>query len=137
ITLSIAALGVALIPLVARPVLHMAARGMDSFALGLLGGARLAIVLLFSLPILLLGTASPWAGRLLLAWGAAQGIQGAQIGTTLGRLSAIGTIGSLLGSFLPVLLLIPAVGTRWTFFILALTLLLVLALGALRQRYVW
>ncbi len=130
LTLTLAALGVAIIPLLSRPVLRLAATGLEQFAPGLLAGALLAILLLFSVPVLLLGTASPWAARLRL-----EGEP--QVGATLGRLSAVGTVGSLLGSFLPVLLLIPAVGTRLTFFALALILLAVLTLGALRTRHLW
>ncbi len=37
IVLTVAALGVAAIPLLSQPVLHMAATGMDAFAAGLLG----------------------------------------------------------------------------------------------------
>ena len=58
-------------------------------------------------------------------------------GQTAGRLYAIGTAGSLVGTFLPVLWLIPAYGTRWTFYILALAPLTVVALGSLRQRHRW
>lgn len=130
ITLTLGALGVTLIPLFSRPVLRLAAGGMESFAPGLLGGAMAAILLLFSLPVILLGTASPWAARLRL--------DGARdVGATVGRLSAAATVGSLVGSFVPVLLLIPAIGTRLTFYVLALTLLAVLTLGALRTRHWW
>jgi predicted membrane-bound spermidine synthase len=54
-----------------------------------------------------------------------------------GRLTALGTTGSLIGTFVPVLWLIPTVGTRWTFFLLALTLLTVITLGSLNRSYRW
>ena len=130
LTLTLAAIGVALIPLFSTPVLRMAATGMESFAPGLLGGAMLAVLLLFSLPVILLGTATPWAARLRLA-----GVS--DVGATVGRLSAASTVGSLLGAFVPVLLLIPAVGTRLTFFVLALALLAVITVAALRTRHWW
>jgi spermidine synthase len=45
-------------------------------------------------------------------------------GNTAGSLYALSTVGSILGSFLPTFLLIPAFGTRNTFLILSLALLL-------------
>jgi len=133
VVLTVAALGVAAIPLASRPVLHMAATGMDSFAAGLLGAALLAIVLLFSVPVLLLGTTSPWVAKLALQ----QERDTQAIGATLGRLSALNTVGSLLGAFVPVLLLIPLIGTRMTFFTLAIVLLVVLVIGAWGKKHLW
>ncbi len=122
----VAALGVALIPTASGPVLRWAATGIDTFNAGLLGGALLAILLLFSLPIILLGTVGPWAVRIVV-----QDVEHA--GQVAGRLYALATAGSLVGTFLPVLWLIPAYGTRWTFYLLALWPLVVLVGGALLQ----
>jgi len=125
-----AALGVALIPLLSTPVLRMAARGLDYFAIGLLAGSLLAVLLLFSVPGILLGAISPWAVRLAVR-------DVTETGRTAGRIYAVATAGSIVGTFLPVLWLIPTYGTRWTFFILALWLLAVISLGSLGQRYRW
>ncbi len=130
ITLTLAAIGVALVPLFSGTVLGWASRGLAGFSLGLLAGSLFAILILFSIPGILLGTATPWAIRLSL-----HDLQ--STGQTAGRFSATATAGSILGAFLPALWLIPAVGTRWTFFILALTLLIVISLGALRQSHRW
>ncbi len=130
ITLTAAALGIALIPLLSTPVLHLAATGMANFAPGLLAGALLAVVLLFALPAILLGTATPWAVRLAVT-------DVANTGSIAGRFSAIATAGSLVGAFLPVLWLIPTFGTRWTFYLLALLLLAVLSLSTLRRPHRW
>lgn len=130
LTLTVAACSVALVPLLSGPVLHWAALGLATYAVGLLGGALLAVLLLFAVPGVLLGTATPWAVRLAVA-------DVAHTGHTAGRLSAVATLGSLVGAFLPVLVLIPAFGTRWTFYLLALGLLAVIALGSLRQPYRW
>jgi predicted membrane-bound spermidine synthase len=129
-TITLAAVGVALAPTLAPPVLQMAAAGMAGFAVNLLVGALLAVLLLFSIPGILLGTATPWAIRLSVA-------RVEEAGRTAGRLSAIATAGSLAGTFLPVLWLIPAYGTRWTFFLLALGLLVVVSLGSLRHAHRW
>jgi spermidine synthase len=132
--LTAAAVGVALIPLFSPPVLRMAATGLEGFAPGLLGGALAAILLLFSVPVILLGTSSTWAVRLLID---ASPPGDARMGARVGRLYAMSTVGSLLGAFVPVLWLIPAIGTRLTFFAFALTLLVVLAVGALGRRHMW
>ncbi|MBP8124732.1 MAG: fused MFS/spermidine synthase, partial [Caldilineaceae bacterium] len=124
-----AAVGVALVPWISPPVLRLAAVGVADFAPGLLAGSMMAILLLFSLPIILLGTVTPWAVRL-----AVQDV--AHAGQVAGRLSALSTAGSILGTFLPVLWLIPAYGTRWTFYILAILLLLVVG-GAEARRRGW
>ena len=58
--------GVALIPLVSAPVLRWAVRGLAGFNVGLLVGSLLAVLVLFSVPGVLLGTATPWAIRLSL-----------------------------------------------------------------------
>ncbi len=130
ITLTLAAIGVALVPLVSGTVLGWASQGLASFSVGLLAGSLFAILMLFSIPGILLGTATPWAIRLSLR-------DLASTGKTAGRFSATATAGSILGAFLPALWLIPAVGTRWTFFILSLTLLTVITLGSLRQSHRW
>ncbi|HAJ38326.1 MAG TPA: hypothetical protein DCL15_21860 [Chloroflexi bacterium] len=59
------------------------------------------------------------------------------LGQTAGRLSAVATTGSLLGAFLPVLWLIPTFGTRWTFYLLALTLLVAVSISAWQQPHRW
>ena len=59
----------------------------------------------------------------------------ARLGRVAGRLYAIGTIGSLTGTFASSLLLIPLVGTQRTFLIYALVLALVV-LPTLGRRWV-
>ena len=125
-----AAIGVAIIPLLSTPVLAMAARGLDNFQTELLAGSLLAVLILFSIPGILLGMVSPWAVRLSVN-------DLDQTGQTAGRLYAIATAGSLVGTFVPVLWFIPTYGTRLTFFLLALILLSVITLGSLRHRHRW
>lgn len=130
ITATLGALGVALIPAASPWILRWAATGLETFQVGPLLGSLVSVLLLFSIPITLLGTISPWAVRLLLD-------DLTHAGQVAGRLYAVATMGSLLGTFLPVLWLIPAYGTRWTFYLLSLTLLIVLVIGTLRQRHRW
>lgn len=121
---SLAAVGVALIPSISPPILRLAAQGLSSYAPGLLAGTLLAVLLLFSLPVILLGAVTPWAVRLTVT-------RLESTGEVAGRLYALGTLGSIVGTFLPVLWLIPAYGTRWSFYLLALALLLVCLVGSL------
>jgi spermidine synthase len=74
----------------------------------------------------MLGAVSPWAIRLKL-----EKIEDS--GETAGRMYAISTVGSLLGTFLSALLLIPLVGTQRTFLVFALALAVVAALGLGRR----
>ena len=130
LTVTLGAVGIALVPLLSTPVLRMAANGLARFDSGLLAGALLAVLLLFAIPATLLGTATPWAIRLSVQ-------EIGQTGHVAGRMSAIATAGSLVGTFVPVLWLIPTVGTRWTFFILALLVLGVQSVGNLRRPHRW
>ena len=114
---------VGIIPFVAAPVLRWSVQGMAQFNAGILVGTLIGVLVLFSLPITLLGTVSPFAIRLAL-----QDVQ--RGGQVAGSVYAVSTLGSLVGTFLPVLILIPRIGTRLTFFTFAIVLLLV-SLGGL------
>ena len=59
LTVTLGAVGIALVPLLSTPVLRMAAGGLARFDSGLLAGALLAVLLLFAIPATLLGTATP------------------------------------------------------------------------------
>ncbi len=132
-----AAIAIALVPLISRPVLQAAADAFDKLEIGLLLGAFTAVLVLLIVPVILLGTVSPFAIRLAI-----QETQGA--GRTSGRLYAISTLGSFIGTFLPVLFLIPTIGTYRTFLVLSAILLLISLLGLWRTAgvrialaYVW
>ncbi len=118
---------VGLVPFIARPILGWAVQGLAQFDAGLLLGSLVGVLVLFVLPITLLGTVSPFAIRLSLR-------DVAHGGNTAGSIYAISTLGSLVGTFLPVLLLIPWLGTRLTFFVLAILLLAISLLGLLFTR---
>lgn len=106
------------VPLIARPVLKFAADAFDLLQIGLLAGSFTAVLVLFSLPVTLLGTISPFAIRLAIQ-------DSRKAGQVSGRIYAISTLGSFIGTFLPVLIFIPLVGTTWTFIIFSVYLLLV------------
>ncbi len=121
---TVAGLGVALTPAVSPPILRLAAIGLNDYLPGLLAGTLLVVLLLFSLPVILLGAVSPWAVRLAVT-------DLRQTGRVAGQLYAISACGSIIGTFLPVLWLIPSYGTRWSFYLLALWLLAVALLASL------
>lgn len=118
---------VGLVPFIARPILGWAVQGLTQFDAGLLAGSLIGVLVLFVLPITLLGTVSPFAIRLALS-------DVAHGGNTAGSIYAISTLGSLVGTFLPVLLLIPWMGTRLTFFMFAIALLSVSLIGLMLSR---
>ena len=119
---TIAAFLIGLIPLLSRPILSWSLSMFVSSSIGIFYGSMTSVILLFAAPMILLGCVSPYAIRLRIE----------QLGTsgrTAGQLYAISTAGSIVGTFLPVLWLIPSIGTYRTFFTFAVALLLVSVLG--------
>jgi spermidine synthase len=117
-----AAVLLAIVPFVADPLLDVAVDALDEISAGAFVGSLLAVLVLVAIPVLLLGTVSPWAIRL--------GVQSVEeAGTVAGRLYALSTAGSLVGTLVSALLLIPLVGTRRTFLIFALAIAIVAVLG--------
>jgi predicted membrane-bound spermidine synthase len=119
-----AAFLIGLVPFVARPVLLWSLRGFAEYSAGILIGSLLGVLVLFSAPMILLGCVSPFAIRLSL-----EGGDVASSGNTAGRIYALSTVGSLVGTFLPVLVLIPNIGTRATFFLFSFILLAISLAG--------
>jgi spermidine synthase len=107
-----AAVFVAAIPFVAKPLLDLTVEGLDEASAGAVVGSFLGVLFLCAPPVVLLGMVSPFAIRLAVST-----VETA--GAVAGRLYALSTAGSLLGTFLPALVLIPAVGTQRTFLVVA------------------
>ena len=118
---------VAAIPFVAKPLLDVTVEGLDETSAGAVVGSFLGVLLLCAPPVVLLGMVSPFAIRLAVA-------SIATAGAVAGRLYALSTAGSLLGTFLPALVLIPAIGTQRTFLVVA-ALLAASACFLLGARY--
>ncbi|HMD81627.1 MAG TPA: fused MFS/spermidine synthase, partial [Anaerolineales bacterium] len=114
-----------LIPYIAGPVLRSAASAFDSLQVGILGASFVAVLILFIIPITLLGTISPFAIRLSVQ-------DTAHAGQTSGQIYAISTLGSFIGTFLPTLVTIPAIGTKNTFLLFSMILLIVALIGLAR-----
>ena len=102
-----AGLWIGIIPLVSYPILLISQQGFKELSVGLVAGTLLAVVVLFAAPVILLGCVSPFAIRLLL-----RDVETG--GNTAGRVYALSTAGSILGTFLPVFWFIPTYGTRPT-----------------------
>ncbi len=124
-----AALLLAAVPFAADPFLELAVGALDSISAGAFLGSLIGVLFLVAIPVLLLGAVSPWAIRL-----AVSSVE--QAGEVAGRLYALSTAGSLVGTLLSALLLIPLVGTRRTFLVFALLIAVVAVLG-LRPARRW
>ena len=94
----------------------------DTVSVGAFAGSLFGVLVLVAVPVMLLGAVSPWAHPAALR----SVDDGRRIA---GRLYAISTVGSLVGTFAAALLLIPLVGTQRTFLVFALALALVAAVG--------
>jgi spermidine synthase len=103
----VAAAFIAATPFAARPILDAALRGFDSISVGVVVGSFLAALALFAVPVTLLGAVSPFAIRLSLT-------DLERSGTIAGRLYALSTVGSIIGTFVSALVAIEAFGTQRT-----------------------
>ncbi len=126
---AVAAVAIGTIPFVARPLLTGSLEAFNQLDAGAFYGTLVGTLLLLAPPITLLGFISPFAIRLQLS-------DVASAGETAGSLYALSTIGSITGSFVPVLVLIPTIGTAATFIVLSLVLLVpaVVGLAAVRAQ---
>lgn len=122
-----AAMLLSVVPFAARPFLSASVNALDQISAGAFVGSLIGVLALVAVPIVLLGACSPWAVRLATP-------DVAHSGRTAGRLYAVSTAGSLLGTMSAALALIPFVGTQRTFLIFALSLALVATAG-LGWRY--
>jgi spermidine synthase len=117
-----AAVLLGLVPFVARPFFGVSVEALDSLSAGAFAGSLLGVLVLIALPVILLGACSPYAIRLMLP-------DVEHSGRIAGRLYAVSTAGSLVGTMLAALVLIPFAGTQRTFLIFALGLAVVATLG--------
>ena len=117
-----AAVLVAAIPFVAQPFLDVSVDALDEISAGAFVGSLVGVLFLIAVPVILLGACSPYAIRLALG-------DVEHAGSVSGRLYAVSTAGSLLGTWLAALLLIPLIGTQRTFLAFAVLIALVAAAG--------
>ena len=119
---AVSALMTSLIPVLSRPILTWSQSAFSTFSIGVFYGSLVSVILLFAIPMVLLGCVSPFAIRLCTE-------QVVRSGRTAGQLYAISTVGSIFGTFFPVFVLIPYFGTYMTFFTTAVALLVVSLVG--------
>ena len=124
----VASLLLALVPFVADPFLRLSVDALGSLSVGGFAGSLAAVLVLVAGPVMLLGTVAPYVGRLSVQ-------RVTETGRTIGNLYAISTVGSLVGTFLAALLLIPTIGTHRTFIVFALALALVSVPGLRLWRF--
>jgi spermidine synthase len=122
-----AGLWIGVIPLISYPILLASQQGFAQLSVGLVAGTLLAVLLMFAVPVILLGCVSPFAIRLLL-----RNVESG--GNTAGLVYALSTAGSILGTFLPVFWFIPTYGTRPTLVAFGLVLVGVSVAGLWPRR---
>ncbi len=124
VVLAAAAL-IAVVPFAARPFLGFSVEAFEGLSLATFAGSLFGVLILVAVPVALLGAVAPWAARLAVD----DERRGA--GEAVGRLYAISTAGSLVGTMTSALIAIPLLGTQRTFiaFALALALVAILAVG--------
>jgi len=98
---------IAVVPFAAGPFLDLSVNGLDQISAGAAIGSFVAVLALFAPPVVLLGMVAPFAVRLAID-------DVREAGSVAGRLYALSTAGSLLGTFLSALVAIPAIGTQRT-----------------------
>jgi spermidine synthase len=118
----------AIVPFVSDLFLREAVKALGALSIGGFVGSLAAVLVLVAVPVLLLGTVAPYANRLAVG-------RVADTGTVTGRLYAISTAGSLVGTFVAALLLIPLIGTHRTFLVFAAILAIAAAVGAGSWRF--
>lgn len=125
----IAAIWIALIPVLGKYII-LAVSALLIFTVNsnfLIIAAFAACMLIFVFPLFLLGTVTP-----SLAKYSVESL--AESGKTVGTLGAFNTIGSIIGTFVPTFVTIPAVGTSITFLIFSGVLLLIAAIYFVQKR---
>src|SRR3989304_10276063 len=114
------------VPYIAKPILRFAADAFDGLQIGILVGSFITVLVLFSIPVTLLGMISPFAIRMSIN-------DPKNAGNVSGKIYAVSTLGSFLGTFLPVLFFIPLIGTTNTFLVFSLFLLFISIVGLIRS----
>ncbi len=115
-----------ILPFVARPFLQLAVPALAQFDAGLGFGSFAGTLILFSVPVTLLGCVSPFAIRLTTR-------DVSSSGSTAGKLYALSTFGSILGVFGSVFVLFQLLGTRGAFVALSITLLVAAVAGIAQE----
>ncbi|MCP4424120.1 MAG: spermine synthase [Chloroflexi bacterium] len=108
--------------LLASVILKTAASALAAINVNAIAGSLIGVIIALAVPVTLLGCISPFAIRLAVT-------DVTEAGRISGRIYAISTWGSLLGTYLPVLFTIPLLGSRITAVIFGCLLLFVGLVG--------
>jgi spermidine synthase len=119
------------IPFIIQPIVGVVVDNilfLQSATIMIFLGSLITVSVLFIVPILLLGVVSPFIIKLLST-------DEQRIGTDAGLVFSISTIGSIIGTFLPILVFIPYLGSRKTMISFALLLLFVALIGLVNKKW--
>lgn len=108
--------------LLTSAILRSAAAALAAVEVGAVAGSLLLVIGALVVPVTLLGSLSPFAVRLAIS-------DVAHAGRISGRIYALSTLGSLLGTYLPVLVTIPLAGSRATAVLFGVLLIVVGLVG--------
>jgi MFS family permease len=98
---------------------------------GMTGGALASALVIFSVPLVLLAMTGPFVMRLRRR-------EDGRVGRVAGAVSAVSTVGSVVGTLAATLVLVPYVGTQWSLVGCGAGMVLVAAVGfALSAGLVW
>ena len=122
-----AAGSLAALPVAAPPMMESTLEWFVGGRFGILAASLLGVTALIAIPLLALGACSPMLLHLVVG-------KSDHVGSVASRVYAAGTIGSLVGTYLTGLLLIPWLGTSATIYALAAALMVVALLGAAFSR---
>lgn len=116
----VAAIWIAVIPLVGKYIIALSAAVMMLILPNhlVVAGSVISCLVVFSVPLVILGMASPYLVKL----GVSDMVNN---GRTTGEIYATSTIGSIIGTFIPTFLTIPYIGTQKTFLVFSLVLNLI------------
>ena len=127
----LACLVLLIIPFITEPLVAFLGKYIfvvRSASLIIFGGSLVTVSLLFIFPIFLLGIVSPFIIKLMANLDP-------QVGKDAGLVFSVSTIGSIFGTFLPVLIFIPYLGTRKTIIAFSLALVFICLLGLLKKSW--
>ncbi len=115
---------VTLIPFFARPFLGASVDAFDELSVGVFAGSLAGVLVLLAIPVMIFGAVSPWALRIAMDNSDVE-----HAGQLAGRLYALSTAGSLVGTLVSAMVTIPLIGTQRTFIVFALLVAIVASIG--------
>ena len=120
---------ISFVPWLVKPIsINILPAGSMDYQLFLIFGSFLVMLLLFALPLFILGMVSPFVIRLLI-------VDVKQSGQVAGSVYAFSTLGSILGTFSSAFLIIPWLGSRETLLICSFLLILISSIGLVKKPW--